>query len=246
MSEQLAADAALRRLLDESVGPRLEGLRSKTFDYYGFSVVGRYYTLIELCESLLVLFNSGCSHQGFILLRTALENYADLVILILDPNYLDSLDIEALRSRIKWLVSVKEGNFFLKGVARTLDVESELSSAGKALEGLQKKAKAPLSISEKLQRVKLADFERASLWMLHDFTHGGSRSVHERHARRTEKGFRISLLEDDKNLENQICLRIAHDILLAASEIVHIQFETGWEKRFGDLIEENSLVEGAD
>ncbi len=168
-------------------------LEMKKNDKYNSYSVALYCSLIELAQSFEMLSREYPRSGSLAIYRSFLEHYVDLINLRNDGNYINVLDLEDAKSRLKQLKQAKAGNIYMKSLEYLADekipeIKQEIKDLKHSLD------KDYFSVLNKFQ---MANMERDYKGLYSDLcneTHSSVSTLVKRHFREEDDKSGIKLV----------------------------------------------------
>jgi hypothetical protein len=150
-------------------------------------------TVLELCGACISLIRSG-DHVGVpILLRSLIEAFVDLRILVKEPTYLDSMQVAYLADSKRVLGDLTKGFYDGTGIGDGVPfdkLQEHLNKSVEELHSLRQKGTKPLDTRERFTRARLKSY-MAVYWMQSQDTHNNLRALQRRHISTEDDSTRV-------------------------------------------------------
>ncbi|NOH99360.1 DUF5677 domain-containing protein [Vibrio sp. 99-70-13A1] len=169
---------------------KIDLLRNNKYHAYSAAI---YCSLIELAQSFELLSSKGLETGALAIYRSFLEHYVDLVNLRGDEKYINVMELDDAKSRLKHLQQAEAGNLYMSSLLPLVDekiplIEKEI----KYLQDLL--GKKHVTILEKFQLATMESEYKGLYSYLCGDVHSSISSLFHRHFRETEDKTTYSLV----------------------------------------------------
>jgi Family of unknown function (DUF5677) len=183
-------------------------------------VVCLYASMIELCGGILVLVERDRKTAVSPVFRTLMEAYVDFSNVLKDPTYVEQSFARHHKDWIK-VLSHGEKNPFLAGIQGHEERKEALERHERELEEMKKKGINPLKVSERFERVGMAEEYVCVYHFESDATHNSWQAMIARHFEKTDQDFELALYKQHTLDDYTTHLDSAASFLLDATERLH-------------------------
>lgn len=181
-------------------------------------------SIFELAFGISVLASRTALVGIPVLLRSALEAYADFLIVVRDTDnyhYLHSAYVSEQSRFLKAAESAQE----LRQVRELPEFDARREAVARELQDYKDKGYAPLNVEQKFDRAELPGMYRSTYWYLCTEAHSNLMSLSKRHIRGTKEieGIEVFSPAYHQAALEHLCVAIA--LLIEATERFQVHFK---------------------
>lgn len=160
---------------------------------YSICLYGR---ILEIARSCLALGKAEQLVAIPILLRSVSEAYADLINLICDDSYYQSMSAIFYKEEIRLLKNIIKDRTNPTLMSISDDPDEELGKSEKELEKLKANDQGPIDISTKFKKAGLNDMYQLVYWRLCQHSHNNIRALINQYIQKKGEAYEVIFLKD--------------------------------------------------
>jgi hypothetical protein len=211
--------------IDQAIKLSIEAARLIKFNkdsLYDQVRVSYFLTLIEQAHAIAILVSEGHAIDANILLRSMLETFVDLRVLLDDRQHIYNIQYDFLRNQIKQLEIAEAGNKYAGEVAIKLDTKKELAEAKKKFLDIQLAGGKRISIEKKFNKAGLKDEYEAIYRSLCSHTHPSYSGIIDRHFRinKVTNELEVCLFQEAERISIDVICHTSSSILNEATKML--------------------------
>ncbi len=196
-----------------------------TFDKkhpYHFLLVALHGSTIELSKSIILLLENGCFTGVPSVLRTLLETIVELKNLAQDQTYGYNMDVIYYDSHLQLLKRAKQGNPYLKGIDKELELNTEITKYRKKRDDLKCEGFEKLNPAQRFKKAGMTDEYNSIYSSLSSDSHCNKSALIGRHFEQSsDTDFNIVLFKDQSKNSYISEIGIVIEILMESAVILH-------------------------
>jgi hypothetical protein len=219
-------DGALPRLeeLFQAVYSSTRELRFHNKSRQHILAVALHGTVLELAASIITVLKRRFGTGGWVLLRSLLEAYVDLVNITAEPAYDEFMHAAFLDQQRRTLSTAHEqgsAHAFLGTLGNDSDAVAHLVWVKSELRRLKDKGVCPLKVRERFKRAGKLEWYEGPYSILAQQSHNNLSAIQERHVEVTRAGFNVHYFRDVRDDHAQMIIDTTGGVL--ANSIAHIR-----------------------
>jgi len=215
-----------RRLHDRCV-ELTDDVKFDKHDINDVTMIAQYGSLIELTGAIVKLIDAKMGSAVPTVFRTFLETYVDSVILLNNPNYIESMKLAMQKQWGFVLKAAKDGNPFLVGIAKAFDLDEQIALTKQQIEDAKDQGGKNYSFHDKFKEAGLTEEYPSIYNRLCTDSHSNLSALISRHFDIKEDDHHIVFYKD-RPLEDYLpTLDTICGILIHTTENLHTHFNSG-------------------
>lgn len=202
--------------------------------------------IIEIIDGLLAALRRGNVTAAWILARSLLEAFVDLINVTNDSNYVDFMHASFLdeqKRRIEKAQKRGAANPYLQGIigsAKTSRHGQRLAE----LQSLKERGAIPLKVKDRFERAGLLELYDGPYSIMSLHTHSNLASLEQQHLRVQPTGLRVTYFPEPTDNEVGMLLDAAGKVLVRSLEAVRSVLPDGSSKGVEGIMQELQKLQG--
>lgn len=202
-------------------------------------LVSLYGRIIELSHSCSILMREKVISGVPILLRTALEAYADFRSLSEDDKYVNFMSASHIKEWLRVLEEAKKNeNPYLGKISKETNLEEVYDQNKKEMEKLIENKYSPLNHFERFDKAGMAQEYRSFYNSLCSHSHNNIRALYDRYTQIEGNDFTVVFYKEPEQHDIDVYSTTLCDILINMSLAIHKFFDSGLLSDIESLNEE--------
>jgi hypothetical protein len=202
--------------------------------------------VIEIVDGLIATLRRSNGTAAWILARSLLEAFVDLINVVNESNYVDFMHasfLEQQRKRIEIAQKRGAANPYLQGITGSAKTPRHGQRIAE-LQGLKKRGVVPLKVIDRFERAGQLELYDGPYSIMSQYTHNNLAALEQQHLKMQPTGVTVTYFREPTDEEVGMLLDAAGKVLVGSLEVVRSILQNGSSRGVDGIMKELHKLQG--